>query len=163
MNQPNIGDYIYLFPASSEERLRRCQELESNGPIGRLASMLYRTINASMLADLHDSVVPIFTPPHGDHPRIILERILHEIDLLLCGSPDYKFIQWGWKQDDRCPESPWVMAIELPTGNFQCWVPNRGTGPSYDRALICSKINIKSVSLFCENVLYGYYHRREEW
>ena len=163
MNQTRISEYDYMICEPKMLRLRQCQELETKGPIGRLASMLYRVLNACMLADLHETVAPILGEPQSDHPNITLERMLHETAALLCGSSDYCGVSWGWKRDARCEESPWVMVIILPLGEFQCRVPHRGTGPSYDRGLPLRQSNVQSVSLFCEAVLGGGAQNPTEW
>lgn len=156
MNQPSISEYIYLFPVPSRVRLQRCKELESRGPMGLLASMLYRVANAFMLAELYDSIAPICGEPYSDHPRKTFERKLHEVALLLCGSSDYCGIRWGWHGDDRCMESPWVMSIELPIGGIQYRTPRRGQGPTYQKEQYLGTRNIESIDMFCEAVLGGY-------
>ena len=163
MKQSRLMDYLNVFLGPTEFRLRQCRELESEGPIGRLASLLYRALNACMLVDLYENVAPLLGEPPGGCPQTILERKMHETAALLSGSSDYCFVPWGWKRDDRCRESPWVMVIELPTGNVQCWVPHRGTGPSYDRELDYRQANVESITLFFEDVLRGGSQTPADW
>ena len=156
MSESGIGDYIYLFSLPARERLRHCRELESKGPMGRLASMLYRTLNASMLVDLYENIAPICGEPYIDDPKNLLERNLHGMAMLLCGSSDFCGIRWGWWRDDRCEESPWVLSIDLPTGKVQYRTMNRGQGPEHEKRHGNDPRNVNSVELFCESVLNGY-------
>lgn len=156
MNQPRISDYSYLFSVPSQARLQRCKELESRGPMGLLASMLYRVANASMLVELYDSIAPICGGPYSDHPRKLLESKLHEVALLLCGSSDYCGIRWGWWRTDQCMESPWVISIDLPLSRIQYRTPHRGQGPAFQKELNPWPENIESTDRFCDAVLGDY-------
>jgi len=42
-------------------------------------------------------------------------------------------IAWGWKSDPATPGFPWVLYLDLPTGQVSFHADRRGVGPDYPR------------------------------
>lgn len=40
-------------------------------------------------------------------------------------------ITWGWRRDPAVTFNPWVLYVELPTGQVSFHSPTRGDGPDY--------------------------------
>jgi hypothetical protein len=102
------------------------QHLESLGPAGVLAKHLFRAHKVSGKAKDYRG---------GGFRGMAYDRkgdSLVNVAGLLTTDAARLGIRWGWKQDPKVFHNPWVIYIELPTGQVSYHSPQRFDGPDFD-------------------------------
>lgn len=120
---------IYLGSNSDQTKLLYAK-LESYGPVGVVAMNLFRAQKCSERAKVYRG------GSGGVRYRdMAYERKNWSIKCLcevLEGHGNELGIEWGWKQDPEQEWFPWVLYVELPTGQVSFHSQNRGVGPDFD-------------------------------
>ena len=65
-------------------------------------------------------------------------------------------IRWGWQPDPETPGYPWVLYVNLPTGQVSFHAPTRGRGPDYPTAWDgVVNASVGRILRWCEQLLAG--------
>lgn len=95
-------------------------------PTGRIAAALFRAMKASARAKVYGT-------PRGakiNYRDASYRRKEDAIDKL-CDALEGSGLTYGWGVDTRQTRAPWVIYIDLPTGQVSFHAPERGSGPDY--------------------------------
>lgn len=102
------------------------------GPRGRLAAALFRAQKASERAKRYRGSVRI-NGQRANYRELAYQRkgnALAVVCDVLCALNGDE-IRWGWGRDEVQLECPWVLYVELPTGQVSFHSPHRYAGPEY--------------------------------
>jgi len=105
-------------------------QLATLGPVGAIAINLLRAQKASSRAKVYRGGIR----GQGSYKSMAYERKEWALSLLCtileqC-APDVGLV-YGWQHDDATPGYPWVLYVNLPTGQASFHAPRRGVGPTY--------------------------------
>jgi hypothetical protein len=105
-------------------------QLAALGPIGAIAINLLRAQKASSRAKVYRGGIR----GQGSYKSMAYERKEWALSVLCtileqC-APDVGLV-YGWQHDEGTPGYPWVLYVELPTGQASFHAPRRGVGPTY--------------------------------
>jgi hypothetical protein len=70
----------------------------------------------------------------------------------LLAMPD---MMWGWKMDPNTPGYPWVLYVELPTGQCSFHSADRLKGPDFPLDWDGDKLSAQRILAFCDRVASG--------
>ena len=99
--------------------------LDTLGPIGFIAKNLFRACKASERAKIYSRKFK------GDAYQKKQWSLGLLCDSLAIHAPKEN-IRYGWKRDPQPPVGfPWVLYVDLPTGQASFHSPTRGVGPDY--------------------------------
>ena len=152
----NINRVDYAFYCSDAPASRRlCNDLDSKGLIGELASLLFRAQKARKQARNYSGVAPVSGRPYRDYSKDRMREMLDKAICLLQARATAFGIPWGWRRDDSSGKPPWVLQIDLPSGPVAYRLPYRHVGPDYGGCLEGDSLNDHRVAEFCAGVLDG--------
>lgn len=60
--------------------------------------------------------------------------------------------QWGWRKDPKSPGHPWVLYVNLPTGQCSFHTAERLAGPDFTGAWVPGDGSLTAILLYCEQV-----------
>jgi len=107
------------------------RQLEARGAIGVVALNLFRAQKASARAKVYRGGVP----GKGSYRTLAYERKQWSLNFLcttLEAHGDALALRWGWLfEGSHTGGFPWVLYVELPTGQVSFHAPARGVGPLY--------------------------------
>ena len=159
----NLNRVSEAFSTSSPQLSRRlCQDLDSMGPMGQLASLLFKAEKASKQAKSYSGREPVSRRPYGDYSKDRMEKMLMEVISLLDAHAKNMDISWGWSESDVPDAPPWVLCIDLPTGQVTYRMRERRLGPGFELGAEDDCRNSDRITDFCAGVLDGYWMQAEE-
>ena len=159
----NINKVDHAFCISDAPASRRlCKELDAMGPIGQLASLLFKAQKSDHQAKTYIGIAPVSRRPYRDYSNDRMEEMLAKAIRLLDAHAKAMGISWGWVRGDKPGVPPWVLCIDLPTGKVIYRFPYRHRGPDYELALEDDSRNSDRVTAFCAGVLDGRWTATEE-
>jgi hypothetical protein len=117
-----------IFAASDADATRALYAaLERRGPVGAIAMNLLRAQKASDRAKVYRG--RRFVDAAYDKKAWSMAQLA----AALAAAPAWMFL-WGWKLDPLPPPMiPWVLYVDLPTGQVSFHARARGLGPDYAR------------------------------
>lgn len=130
-----------------------CKDLDAMGPMGQLASLLFKAEKASKQANSYSGKAPVSQRPYGDYSKDRMKGMLEKAIGLLDAHAKDLGIPWGWSKDDAPGKPPWILCIGLPTGVVTFRMPERRLGPDYGPGAEDGCRNSNRISDFCEGVL----------
>ena len=155
MNE-NINRVSEAFSTSSPQLSRRlCKDLDSMGPHGQLASLLFKAEKASRQAKSYSGREPVSRRPYGDYSNDRMTIMLKEAIRLLDAHAKDMDVSWGWSKSDVPDAPPWLLCIDLPTGLVAFRMRDRRLGPDYGPGAEGDCRNSDRISKFCAGVLDG--------
>ena len=104
--------------------------LSTFGPIGDVALNLFRAQKASTRAKVYRGGVP----GRGSYKRMAYDRknwAMENLCATLAQHASSMGLVYGWQRDDDTGGYPWVLYVDLPTGQVSFHAPSRGLGPDY--------------------------------
>jgi hypothetical protein len=105
-------------------------ELESHGPIGILATNLFRAQKCSARAKVYRGGIR----GHGSYRGMAYDRknwALQNLCRVLLEHGKSLGIAWGWKEDPNQEYHNWVLYVDLPQGQVSFHAATKGDGPLY--------------------------------
>ena len=93
-----------------------CRDLDSMGPMGQLASLLFKAEKASKQANSYSGEAPVSQQPYGDYSKDRMKGMLMEVIRLLDVHANDLEIYWGWKANEKPNSPPWALCMDLPIG-----------------------------------------------
>lgn len=115
--------------SNGEETIRLFKQLELCGSRGRVAIELFRAQKASSRAKVYRG-----GNGHGSYRQQAYARkewAMENLCRVLMVDAAPLGIAWGWKADPNEPIYPWVLYVEIPTGQVSFHTASRGLGPEY--------------------------------
>jgi hypothetical protein len=100
-------------------------KLTAIGPVGIVATNLFRAVKCSSRAKGYH---------RRDHSREAYGRKQWSIQNVCDALSEHAAslgIVWGWGEDRNTMGYPWVLYVEIPTGQVSFHSPVRGSGPDY--------------------------------
>lgn len=162
MNE-NLNRVSEAFYTSSPPLSRRlCQDVDSMGPMGQLASLLFKAQKANMQAKSYRGTAPVSRQPYGDYSKERMTQMLKEVIRLLDVHAKAMDISWGWSKDDAPGKPPWILCIGLPTGLVTFRMRERRLGSDYGLGAEDGCRNPDRITEFCAGVLDGRWMQVEE-
>lgn len=130
-------------------------ELLERGIIGTIAVNLFRAQKSSSRAKVY----------HGKYRGMSYDKKQWSMDVLcdslLQGGAGLG-ITFGWCKDEGS-YVPWVLYVDLPTGQVSFHSPARGKGPDYPKAWDgIAGASESRILEFCEGVMAGKYEKRKQ-
>ena len=119
----------YGSDGSATKALYDC--LENMGHVGIVAVNLFRACKCSERAKQYRGGIR----GKGSYKSMAYDRKQWSIDNLckvLTYHAEELGIRWGWKQDAETIGYPWVLYVDLPTGQASFHSSRRGPGQDYD-------------------------------
>ena len=164
MNHAQLINYVSeAFSTSSPQLSRRlCKDLDSMGPLGQLASRLFKAEKASKQAGSYQGKAPVSRRPYCDYSKDRMREMLMKTVCLLDAHAKLLGISWGWRANDKPDSPPWVLGIDLPNGQVTYGLPDRLMGPDYESASDSDFYNSIRITDFCAGVLDGRWMVMEE-
>ena len=132
------------------------------GPMGQLASLLFKAEKTNMQAKSYSGRAPVSRRPYGDYSKDRMQEMLEKAIGLLDAHAKTLGIPWGWGKDDVPGKPPWVLNIDLPAGQVTYRLPERSIGPDYETGSEGDSRNESRITGFCAGVLYGRWMYAEE-
>ena len=162
MNE-NLNRVSEAFSTSSPQLSRRlCQDLDSMGPMGQLASLLFKAEKANKQAKSYSGREPVSRRPYGDYSNDRMTIMLKEAIQLLDAHAKDMDVSWGWSKSDVPDAPPWVLCVDLPTGLVTFSMEKRRLGPDYGLGAEDERRNSDRIIEFCAGILDGYWMQAEE-
>lgn len=59
---------------------------------------------------------------------------------------------WGWREDAKSPGHPWVLYVDLPTGQCSFHTARRLEGPNYTRPWMPGDGSLTAILAFCDSI-----------
>ncbi len=122
-------DLIYHGSDGEATKLLYSQ-LSALGPLGVVAMNLFRACKCSERAKVYRGGIR----GQGSYRRMAYDRKQWSIGNLCTTLAEHAAglgIVWGWKEDPATINYPWVLYLDLPTGQVSFHSQFRGTGPNY--------------------------------
>ena len=136
--------------AAASKKLYRT--LSNLGAHGRIATELLRAQKSSSRAKSYRGCIGFrggdtYSDVAYDRKELALASLCQLLECNSCGWT------WGWKPDHAQPRAPWVLYIELPTGqvSFHCVV--RLDGPDFVGDWDGTHLSEQRILAFCESLL----------
>jgi hypothetical protein len=104
--------------------------LETHGPAGVVAVNLFRAQKASARAKVYRGGLP----GKGSYRGLAYERkqwSLNNLGTVLGQHATALGLAYGWQFDPETGGFPWVLYVDLPSGQVSFHAPARGQGPDY--------------------------------
>lgn len=152
-NINRVSEAFYTFNAPLSRRL--CQDLDAMGPMGQLASLLFKAGKASKQARSYQGKAPVSRRPYCDYSKDRMKEMLMKAVCLLDAHAKPLGISWGWRANDKPDSPPWVLSIDLPNGQVTYGLPDRLMGPDYESASESDFYNSIRITELCADVLDG--------
>ena len=144
------------FHASNAPMSRQlCKELESKGPIGQLAAMLFKAEKANMQAKSYLGRSPVSGRPYRGYSFDRMREMLAKAIRLLDAHAKAMGTPWSWHREDK-PGGPfWSLTIDLPTGRVAYRMPYLYAETESNSGVEDDAENSDQVTEFCAGVLDG--------
>ena len=124
-----VTEVLAAYSGSDADRTRALYaKLSALGPAGDVAINLLRSCKTSERAKIYRR-----SSSRGAAYDTKGWAMVNLCSLLATHGPSLG-IEWGWGPDDGTPGFPWVLYIDLPTGQISFHARSRGEGPPYDKA-----------------------------
>ena len=151
------------FHASNAPMSRQlCKELESKGPIGQLAALLFKAEKARKQAKSYLGRAPVSGRPYRGYSYDRMREMLAKAILLLEAHAVAMGMPWSWHREDK-PGAPfWSLTIDLPTGRVAYRMPYLYAEPEYYSGVEDDAENSDQVTEFCAGVLDGLWRASDE-
>lgn len=104
--------------------------LSTFGPMGDVALNLFRAQKSSARAKVYRGGVP----GKGSYRKMAYGRkewALANLCTILGQHATALGMRYGWQRDDTTAAYPWVLYVDLPTGQVSFHASSRGVGPEY--------------------------------
>ena len=155
MNE-NINRVSEAFSTSNAPLSRRlCNDLDSMGPMGQLASLLFKAEKARKQANSYSGEAPVSRRQYRDYSQDRLREMLIKTVCLLDAHAKAMGVDWGWRIDDKSDSPTWLLCIELPTGQVTYRLSGRCMGPEYELGSEGDSRNSDRITRLCADVLDG--------
>lgn len=146
-----LAEVSLIYTGSDGEATRTLyQRLEPLGPIGIVATNLFRAVKSSMRAKDYRG---------GRHRRAAYDRKGWAMDNLCAVLAEHAHaagvVAWGWQVDQAQAFHRHVLYIDLPTGQVSFHTAERGAGPDYPGAWDGSKASPERIVRFVAQVIDG--------
>ncbi len=104
--------------------------LEAKGPMGVIALNVFRACKTSERAKVYRgrNQNGRFRDQSYDRKQFSLYNLCEMLNRLHPQAMDFR---WGWAKDQSEPYAPWIIYVELPTGQVSFHSPARGMGPLF--------------------------------
>lgn len=159
----NINRVDYAFYCSDAPASRRlCQDLDSMGAMGQLASLLFKAEKASQYAKSYIGLAPVSRRPYRDYSNDRMQEMLSKATCLLDAHAKAMRITWGWATSNKPHNPPWMLCIDLPTGKVAYRLLRRRQGPDYVSESADDSRNSHYICDLCVGVLDGRWTAMEE-
>ncbi len=145
---------IYLG-SDGEATKRYYAELEAIGPIGIVATNLFRAQKCSARAKVYRGGIR----GRGSYRSMAYDRKQWAMDNLcraLAEHSESLGIRYGWKRDEATVfgnRASWVLYLELPQGQVSFHSPTRGEGPEFAGDWDGVRRSMERILQFCDEVL----------
>ena len=135
------------------------------GPMGQLASLLFKAEKANMQTKNYLGKAPVSQRPYRDNTNERLQEMLDRVASLLDAHARGMDISWGWSKDDAPDKPLWILCVDLPTGLVTYRLPYRHLGPDYKMATDSDSYNSDRITEFCAGVMEYYWMQavEESW
>ena len=152
----NINKVDHAFCISDAPASRRlCKELDAMGPIGQLASLLFKAEKAYGQMKSYQGTAPVSGRPYRGYSQDRLKEMLSKAVILLGAHALSMGISWGWKANNKPNEPPWLLCINLPTGQVIYRLPYRSNGPDCESLSATGSRNSDYIAKYCVGLLDG--------
>lgn len=122
-DDPSLQRIIAVYEGSDGEATTALYaELRQHGPAGEVAINLFRACKCSARAKVYRG---------GGYKREAYDRKQWSITNLSNALTQNPLFPWGWKIDPSSFHVPWVLYVDLPTGQSSFHTEQRGLGPDY--------------------------------
>lgn len=125
-------------------------QLATHGPIGEVATNLFRAMKSSERAKVYRG---------GGYRGMAYERknwALSNLTAMLVQHASALRLVYGWQRDEDTPGYPWVVYVDLPTGQVSFHAPSRGDGPDYAGAWDGIKgVSADRIVRWCQSIVSG--------
>lgn len=129
-----FSDLLAIYEGSNGEATKALYaELEPIGPIGLIATNLFRAHKASARAKVYRGG----ERGRGSYRSMAYDRkewSLGNLQDVLTRYGTELGIAWGWKEDPAQEFHRWVLYVDLPTGQVSFHTAHQGSGPDYSGA-----------------------------
>jgi len=124
-----LAEIMCVYAGSDGEATKAIYaQLDAMGPMGHVATNLFRAHKASARAKVYRGGLR----GRGSFKRMAYERKQWALDNLdVCLREKAHDLVWGWKRDRKEPVHCWVLYVELPTGQVSFHTEYRGHGPDF--------------------------------
>jgi hypothetical protein len=124
------------------------RRLCARGTIGAIAMNLMRAQKTSSRAKAYRGRQ--YRNASYDTKNYSLVQLCSALSADPCG------LVWGWENDDATPGFPWVLYVDLPTGQVSFHSSDRGMGPIYLRPWDGVRgASEDRILAFCDSILKG--------
>lgn len=134
MTALTLLDVLRIYDGSDGDATKALYaQLEARGPVGVVAVNLFRAQKASARAKVYRGGVP----GKGSYRGMAYERkqwSLTNLGAVLGQHAAALGIRYGWQLDAETAGFPWVLYVDLPSGQVSFHAPGRGVGPDYPDA-----------------------------
>ena len=159
----NINKVDYAFCSSDAPASRGlCKELDALGPMGQLASLLFKAEKARMQARSYSGRAPVSGRPFRGYSYDRMREMLAKAIRLLDAHAKAMGIAWGWSRNDAPGKPPWVLSIDLPTGQVTYRIQERHLEADNELESEDEILNSSRITKFCAEVLDGCWTATEE-
>lgn len=155
-----VSEAFHASDAQSSRRL--CRDLDTKGPMGQLASLLFKAEKAYRQMKSYQGTAPVSRRPYRNYSQDRMREMLAKAVRLLDAHAKAMGVTWSWRRDDKSGSSIWVLSIDLPTGKVIYRLPYRQAGPDCESSLEDDARNSDLVTEFCAAVLDGRWTARQE-
>lgn len=128
---PTLAYIMEIYTGSNGDRTRTLYEaLALVGPIGEVATNLFRAVKASERAKVYRGG----QRGKGSYRRMAYDRkgwALDNLTKALTAHAAELGIVWGWGEDRATAGYSHVLYVETAAGQISFHSPNRGDGPDY--------------------------------
>ena len=132
-----------------------CRDLDSKGPIGQLASLLFKAEKAAMQAKSYVGKAPVSGRPYRNYSQDRMREMLAKAVSLLDAHAVAMGVTWGWSRNDAPGKPPWILCIDLPTGQVTYRVQERHLEAACELESENELLNSSLITKFCAGVLKG--------
>lgn len=130
IGSPTLAEVIRVYSGSDGDATKALYaKLEQLEPLGMIAVQLMRAQKASARAKVYRGGAR----GRGSYRAMAYARkgwALGELCTALAAFAPEGW-RWGWGEDNEQPWHPWVLYLELPTGQVSFHSGDRGAGPDY--------------------------------
>lgn len=129
MTETSIERVARVYEGSSGEATKALYaELEKLGPIGVVATNLFRACKTSERAKVYRK------RGHSNEAYDRKQWSMNNLSIELMRSAGELGIGWGWAEDPKQSFHRWVLYVDIPTGQVSFHTAERGCGPDYPKA-----------------------------
>lgn len=152
----NINKVDCAFCTSDAPASRRlCKELDAMGPMGQLASLLFKAEKAHKQAKSYSGRAPVSGRPYRGYSYDRMREMLAKAIRLLDAHAKAMGVTWGWSRNDAPGKPLWVLCIDLPTGQVTYRIQERHLEADCELESEHELLNSSRITKFCAGVLKG--------